>query len=94
MRTIHLSAAASCGECGFTTADIHLLANHSCTIQSFGGFCEDWPCCGHEAGDCNGLLYGSDEAIKADPHVLCDHEDGICEIEDYDDDEYEEDEDY
>lgn len=27
--------------------------------------CEDWPCCGHEYGDCDGLLYGSDESIKA-----------------------------
>lgn len=27
--------------------------------------CEDWPCCGHERGDCFGRLYGSDEAIKA-----------------------------
>jgi hypothetical protein len=27
--------------------------------------CEDYPCCGHEAGDCNGNLYGSDESIKA-----------------------------
>lgn len=91
MRSTYLRAAASCGECGFTTADIHLLANHSCDIQSFGGRCEDYPCCGHEAGDCNGLLYGSDEAIKADPHVLCDHEDGICEVEydeDYDEEEY------
>lgn len=26
--------------------------------------CEDWPCCGHEWGDCEGQLYGSDEAIK------------------------------
>jgi hypothetical protein len=25
--------------------------------------CEDYPCCGHEAGDCEGKLYGSDEAI-------------------------------
>ncbi len=25
--------------------------------------CEDYPCCGHEAGDCNGNLYGSDESI-------------------------------
>lgn len=64
VRTIHLPAAASCGECGFTTADIHLLANHSCTIQEFGGTCEDFPCCGHEAGDCNGQKYGSDEEIK------------------------------
>lgn len=26
--------------------------------------CEDFPCCGHEAGDCDGSKYGSDEAIK------------------------------
>lgn len=27
--------------------------------------CEDFPCCGHEAGDCDGSKYGSDESIKA-----------------------------
>ena len=27
--------------------------------------CEDFPCCGHEAGDCNGQKYGSDAAIMA-----------------------------
>jgi len=27
--------------------------------------CEDYPCCGHELGDCEGRLYGSDESIKA-----------------------------
>ena len=26
--------------------------------------CEDYPCCGHEMGDCEGQLYGSDESIK------------------------------
>lgn len=26
--------------------------------------CEDYPCCGHERGDCDGSLYGSDESIK------------------------------
>lgn len=26
--------------------------------------CEDYPCCGHELGDCEGNLYGSDESIK------------------------------
>lgn len=26
--------------------------------------CEDYPCCGHELGDCDGSLYGSDESIK------------------------------
>jgi len=28
------------------------------------GRCEDFPCCGHEAGDCSGQLYGTDEEIK------------------------------
>ena len=28
------------------------------------GYCEDYPCCGHEAGDCFGQKYGSDEDIK------------------------------
>lgn len=27
--------------------------------------CEDFPCCGHEAGDCEGQLYGSDADIIA-----------------------------
>lgn len=26
--------------------------------------CEDYPCCGHEWGDCEGQKYGSDESIK------------------------------
>lgn len=28
------------------------------------GYCEDYPCCGHEAGDCFGQKYGTDEEIK------------------------------
>lgn len=48
--------------------------------------CEDFPCCGHEAGDCNGQKYGSDESIMSDPHLLCDHEFGSCEVEDEPDD--------
>ena len=27
--------------------------------------CEDYPCCGHEWGDCEGQKYGSDQDIKA-----------------------------
>lgn len=26
--------------------------------------CEDFPCCGHEDGDCDGSKYGSDADIK------------------------------
>jgi len=28
--------------------------------------CEDFPCCGHEMGDCNGQKYGSDQDIQAE----------------------------
>jgi len=38
--------------------------------------CEDFPCCGHELGDCDGSLYGSDEDIKAR---------AIAEMDDHDD---------
>lgn len=31
--------------------------------------CEDYPCCGHEFGDCEGLLYGSDEDIQAEVYA-------------------------
>ena len=48
--------------------------------------CEDFPCCGHEWGDCEGQKYGSDESIKNDPHLLCDHENGECGLAEYDDD--------
>lgn len=27
-------------------------------------FCEDYPACGHEQGDCDGSKYGTDEQIK------------------------------
>ena len=84
MTIIHLKTPAACSECGFTSSDIHLLAHHSCDTQRFGGRCEDYPACGHEMGDCNGLLYGSDEAIKeqvyrdiATGHGDCDHADGV-----------------
>lgn len=64
-----------------------------------GDRCEDFPCCGHESGDCNGDLYGSDAAIVArvemeyaTGHSECDHADGLynChpdEEEDYDEEE-------
>jgi len=55
---------ATCEDCGFSSNDLDLVKNHSCGVVENGGRCEDFPCCGHEAGDCNGLLYGSDEAIK------------------------------
>jgi len=60
------SITMTCDVCGFTAVDdAPLMANHSCEVQLGGGRCEDYPCCGHEAGDCNGLRYGSDEKIKS-----------------------------
>lgn len=52
-------------------------------------YCEDYPCCGHEAGDCDGSLYGTDEAIKSriGEHFMCDHEAGMCDA--YPEDEHE-----
>ena len=49
--------------------------------------CEDFPCCGHEPGDCNGELYGSDASIMNDPHLYCDHNTGYCEVWDNENDE-------
>ena len=46
--------------------------------------CEDYPCCGHELGDCNGARYGTDESIQAQVqrdwdtgHGHCEHSAGI-----------------
>ena len=39
------------------------------------GTCDDWPCCGHEAGDCNGGLYGTDEQIKQSVYDRLDADD-------------------
>lgn len=51
--------------------------------------CEDYPCCGHTDGlGCN----WTPESVYSDPHLLCDHNIGVCEAEvgedhdyDYDD---------
>ncbi len=54
----------TCDECNLTTRDSKIMERHNCDITLNSGKCEDAPCCGHEMGDCNGMLYGSDEAIK------------------------------
>lgn len=89
-----IEATYRCSECGFSSSDKYLVERHSCDVQRNGGFCEDAPACGHEYGDCNGLLYGSDESIKASVekawrtgHGYCEHEDSIYNCEDYGDDE-------
>ena len=41
--------------------------------------CEDFPCCGHTYDD---PCYQTEYNPYDDPHVLCDHELGFCDIED------------
>lgn len=46
--------------------------------------CEDFPCCGHELGDCDGSKYGSDEYIKEQAYRRMELEDmGIFPDDDY-----------
>lgn len=83
-----MTAIASC--CGFTgtLANIEL---HDCTIQESGGRCEDYPCCGHTDGDgCQTLASHTKEYWTDGPgraHLMCDHEAGVCDA--YDDEEEE-----
>ena len=48
------------------------------------GYCEDYPCCGHTAEDpCRRQWYDHPDAFnpRVNPHALCEHEYGICEVE-------------
>lgn len=93
---LRIETSYKCNECGFTSGDKWLAEKHSCDVEQNGGYHEDYPACGCEAGDCNGEKYGSDESIKEQVaeqwrtgHGYCDHEYGIynCEDRGYDDDE-------
>lgn len=49
--------------------------------------CEDFPCCGHTDGlGCN----WTPESVYSDPHLLCDHNTGYCDLEDDEEDEFNE----
>lgn len=44
--------------------------------------CEDFPCCGHTYDDpCAGSTYDPNN----DPHLMCDHETGMCDMDDSED---------
>lgn len=53
--------------------------------------CEDYPCCGHTPLDpCERQWYDEPGAFDTsrNPHALCEHEYGICDVEpEWDDDE-------
>jgi hypothetical protein len=45
--------------------------------------CEDYPCCGHTPLDpCGREWYDEPDAfdVRKNPHALCDHESGDCEV--------------
>jgi hypothetical protein len=55
------------------------------------GQCEDYPCCGHTPENpCERQWYDEpgafDTSRPGNEHALCDHENGICEVEEYDND--------
>lgn len=50
--------------------------------------CEDFPCCGHTVEDpCAPQWYDAPDAFDTtvNPHALCDHEYGDCNVDDYGD---------
>ena len=53
-------------------------------------YCEDYPCCGHTPEDpCERQWYDEPGAFdpRVNPHVFCEHEYGICEVDEYEDEE-------
>jgi hypothetical protein len=57
-------------------------------------YCEDYPCCGHTPEDpCERQWYDEPDAFdtSVNPHALCDHESGDCDVWWEEDDEEEED---
>jgi hypothetical protein len=55
-------------------------------------YCEDFPCCGHTSEDpCGRQPYDEpgyyDTSVPGQEHRLCDHENGECNVEEYDDEE-------
>ena len=45
----------TCNTCG-TTGSLEWMEEHDCQgvqdVNEFGGYCEDYPCCGHLPGEC------------------------------------------
>lgn len=59
-------------------------------------YCEDYPACGHTPLDpCARQWYDEPGAFdtSVNPHALCEHEYGFCDVDEYEDD-YEDDDGY
>lgn len=74
----------TCNECG-TTGSLQWMGSHPCEHNQYvaesGGRCEDYPCCGHTDGDgCAALESHTSEYWARDPHLLCDHAAGVCDV--------------
>jgi hypothetical protein len=55
-------------------------------------YCEDFPACGHTPSDpCERQWYDEpgafDTSRPGNEHALCEHEFGICDVEEYDEEE-------
>lgn len=75
-----------CTSCGFQ-GNLAAVKVHSCYVQEQGGRCEDYPCCGHTDGDgCQTRPEHTSEYWANNPHLMCDHEAGICDAYDDSDD--------
>ena len=84
---------ATCDDCGYS-GTLAALEVHSCYVQEQGGRCEDYPCCGHtDDNPCERQWYDEPDAFDTtkNPHALCDHENGECDVDYYEDEEYEDD---
>ena len=82
----------TCNACG-SSGSQRWMNTHNCEhnqyVREMGGRCEDYPCCGHTDGDgCYALESHTSEYWLSNPHLHCDHEAGICDADEPDDDDY------
>jgi len=57
-------------------------------------YCEDYPCCGHTPSDpCERQPYDEPGYFdtSVNPHALCDHSEGFCDVWDEDEEEFDDD---
>lgn len=95
MPTLHSRLAVTvlrveCNACQFAGSPAEVDV-HDCAIQfsidaSGTGRCEDYPCCGHTDGlGCQTTPEMTSAYWIDNPHLMCDHEAGICDAYDNDD---------
>lgn len=99
MRTTEKTRTFTCNDCR-TSGSSQWMETHPCGHNQYvaesGGRCEDYPACGHTDGDgCYALESHTSEYWAKSPHLMCDHEAGVCDAyEDEVDDEPDEEHDH